>query len=411
MDCTGPEKSPWAMVNLDDGTHRAPWLPSGFMEIDTKAYKCAGSGAACPGAFLGSPDEEMCAYGGKGIACSEWEEGHRFDGSRCVSCAELGPFGPVAFFVLLVVLTVVLAMGTRPKETGDKFTMVSVDRMRHASVLNQCFAVLMNLVQTTWMVSRFSIDMPDSTREPLFVMGSIFDLSAFHLDCLGTGEFQRNYAVIRTVLCNVIPALVIIWMALVVVAGQVAVKVGKCTMKAPHPLFAINSLVGLFAAFFMAIANAAINDGFAIYEHPSQEHSLKSFPFLLSSSEEANQMRLVSGFGIAIWCVGGFALITYMQFSLPRRREDKTFRQCCLSMVVKYSPDQPWWYLVTLVTSFLITLSVSLFEDGSWQIVYALIVLVAYYSGLLVLMLLYVLWIFLDFYCRNRPSDLENIMA
>jgi len=241
----------------------------------------------------------------------------------------------------------------------------------------------------------------------------------------------------------------------------------KCTAKAPHPVYAINSLVGLFAAFFMAIANAAINDGFAIYEHPSQEHSLKSFPFLLSSSEEANQMRLVSGFGIAIWCVGGFALITYMQFSLPRRREDKTFRQCCLSMVVKYSPDRPWWYLVTLVTSFLITLSVSLFEDGSWQIVYALIVLVAYYSGLLafkpyyswlvyyadlvasggkilllvsalpfqtagaastsasniipaitiivyslqVLMLLYVLGIFLNFTCRNRPVDLENIMA
>lgn len=378
MVCRGPNSAPWAMISDDGRSHRLPFVPQGYMAIDSKVYKCAGVGEACPGAFMGSPDEDMCAYGGSSIACSLCPRGSRFDGDKCTECGEFGTLGVIAFFIIVIGVLGSLFLGSRPLEKEGKFTMISVDKMRHRSVLNQNLAILINLMQTTWIITRFDIGMPQGTKQTLFVLGSIFDLSAFQLDCLGSDTDPRVFAVTRTIMCNMAPAIIIAWMGLTVLAGKLCKRDGM-----PKPVYAINSLVGLFAAFFMAIANAAINDGFAMYDHPSGDRSLKSFPYLLTSSSEASAVQVVSVFGIIIWCVGGLAMATFVQLNLANRREDKAFRQCCVSMVIKYRWDQPWWYLVTLFTSLLITLSVSIIQDGDWQMVYMLLILLAYFGGLL----------------------------
>lgn len=377
MTCTGPDSAPWAMV--DGIQHRKPYVPARFMAIDTNVYRCAGDGAACPGAFLNSHSSTMCAYSGSGVACAECPLGWGFNGNQCIACAQIGT-GPVIAFIIIVILGMCLvAQGTRPLEGDGKFSSFTINSMRHSSVLNMNLSLLINLLQTTWIFSKMSIKLPITTRQAMSSTGSVFDLSAFNLECIGSNSDPRSYALTRVVLQNIGPGLVVVWYVIVLTFGRCCV----CLSQKPEFVFAFNSMVGLFAAFFMAIANAAINDGFAVYGHPSGERSLKAFPFILDWQAEAVQIRIVSLIGMIVWCVGGAAIIGWLLWMMPRKIKDKQFRKATLSIVIKYANDKPWWYLVALLTSLLITMSVSFFETGQWQLVYALLILVVYFGALL----------------------------
>merc|ERR1719232_1486170 len=109
---------------IDEGEvpkHRKPYIPAGYMAILDNVYKCAGDGSACPGAFMDSPLDVMCAHGGTGVACALCADGSSWNGNHCVKCTG-GKAGPVVFFVVLCILLSRLIGSTFAREEYGQYT-------------------------------------------------------------------------------------------------------------------------------------------------------------------------------------------------------------------------------------------------------------------------------------------------
>jgi len=129
----------------------------------------------------------------------------------------------------------------------------------------------------------------------------------------------------------------------------------------------------------MTIAKTAIAVGFSTYPHPDgTTFSLQAYPFVLGSDPEKTAILTSCVAGVVVWCAGGLALVTWLLMQLPKATLTPQFRRMTIPFVVRFVPQRPWWFLVSLVTPLLVTLAVPLFQEGAWQIVFAIIVLVCY---------------------------------
>jgi hypothetical protein len=137
-------------------------------------------------------------------------------------------------------------------------------------------------------------------------------------------------------------------------------------------------MLSLFSTFFIVIADAAVNKGFATYVHPCGDRTFLAYPYLLTSDSEGVSIVVVSTIGLLMYCVLGLAVVLFVLLRLPKKAHDVTFRRSTLSLVVKFGNSTPWWFFLVLLVNLMVTLSIVLFDDVNFQIMYTSVVLICY---------------------------------
>lgn len=381
MVCEGPEDRPRMMIT-PTGAHKLPDVPAGYMAIGLQVYQCVGDGSNCPGATAYSdPDgkfDNMCANGGMDVACSICSQDYFFDGNSCVECGPRGVIGFSTLMVCIVVALLIMFNMSLPKEPMPTFGQETVKKLRYSSLISSMLKICLDMMQTVWIFATFSISLPAASGGESF--GEVFDLSGFRLDCVGVLD-PRAYAVTKTAWLNVGPLLVFAVLSMYLVLGKVLAPMFNKCLGQRYPIwpFACATALGLYSTFFMTIAKTAIAVGFSTYAHPDgTTFSLQEYPFILGNDAEFAAVQISCIAGVIIWCAGGLAVVAWLLMQLPKATLTPQFRRITIPFVVRFVPHRPWWFLVTLLTPLLVTLAVPLFQDGQWQLVFAVMVLVCY---------------------------------
>lgn len=380
MVCQGPDGYPLAMMT-DEGngilTHRQPYIPAGFMAIAKNTYVCAGKGSACPGAFMNSDFEQMCAEGGQGVACSSCLDGKRFDGERCVKCEGSAGVGIVVLFVLGIIAFIVFTMSTFGKEPEGQYNHFSVLRRQHAATAAATWSMVLTLVQTTWIISKLSTKLPITVKNIFATTGGVFDMTAFRISC-GLALEPTELAVTKTAVLNAAPAGVLLASSVIFVMARYFPR--PTSLRWPRVPELMSSVLAIFLLFFMAIADCAINTGMSVITHPCGHVSLRAYPFILETDPEAVSIRVIAIVGTVLWCIGGLAIMIFILAQFKKYAENLVFRRATLAISIRYKNNMPWWTLVVLIQNLLVALALTLFESGAWQSIYLAFVLAIYFA-------------------------------
>jgi len=387
MVCDGELSSPLAMVEYVGGSiyrHRAPRIPEGMMAIDEVVYACAGSGAACPGAYLNAPIEQMCSSGGSGVACAACQEDTGWSGTECEPCStgteyyvRLG-----GFIFLLVSFLFAWWKKSTPWEPEGAFTETSLLELRAEAVTSCTEANFIGLVSTLGILDKASAVFPDPMRDVQTVFGQFLDLQLFGVECSITIG-ARSYPVLLVSLLNLAPLMFLVVWGLLLALAKCRPHAKSTLWPSAFRVYAI--LPDAFTMFFIVIVNWAVNLGFSTFSHPGVDAgSLRAFPHILVTDSEGLTIRLIAFCGILFWCIGGLASVVWVLVILPRRIvDDVEFFKKTISLVALYRGGYTWWVLVKLLHDLLISMSVTISERAEWQMFYMTMVLVGYICLLL----------------------------
>lgn len=175
---------------------------------------------------------------------------------------------------------------------------------------------------------------------------------------------------------NLAPFVVLVWAGiLVTLSGAVPRLHSRLWPRAPE---VVSACLSLFSLLFIVICNSALNMGFAIYKHPGGETSLRYFPYILKGTDQYALIQWCSIIGLILWCCGGIAFVIVLLYAMPKYAGSLPFQRAILAVTVRFQKEFPWWYVVVLLRSLLLTLSVTLFENGATQTAFMTVVLVWY---------------------------------
>jgi basic membrane lipoprotein Med (substrate-binding protein (PBP1-ABC) superfamily) len=319
-----------------------------------EVYQCVPA-ESCPGGPPGT-----CSGGRVGLACNECPKGmHAIDGGDCEECGS-GPWWRPWWATLVVALCLLLAWtpSTFPLENPGLFTDVTVSGRRFLGALVMCKQALSGMLQTTFIISNFDITLPNSIRTIYSSSGIGMDLNMMSLECT---HFDK--AVQRTVLMNLLPLVVLLYAAFLCFLGLFL----PSRQKFPRWPEVLSSVGSLFAYFFITICNSAMNMGFATMMHPNGKKALRYFPHLLEDDDRYTTIQMVSAAGLLVWSIGGTAVVAFGLYSQPKYARNLNFRKAMVGLSMPYKNDKTWWYIVTLMRSLFVSLSVLCFEQGSAQ--------------------------------------------
>ena len=207
--------------------HRLPRLPPGFMSLEhgVIAYECAGDGSACPGAVMYSPIEAMCAHSGSHVACSRCPTGWLWDGNTCQKCEGSSTIVLCAFVVICVVVSIALLKATLPPEPLGVFTIKTHDSKQYLGVAIGTVASLTDMLQATWYFAKAEdIPWPGPLEETFLSAGSVFDLTAFKLQC--AFHDPKDYAATCAGVVNIMPAVAVALPCIMLLIGRLKPKQG-----------------------------------------------------------------------------------------------------------------------------------------------------------------------------------------
>jgi len=278
--------------------------------------------------------------------------------------------------VFAVIACVIFGASTCAVESNGKYNHLSVLRRQHSAIVSATWSQVLNLIQTTWIISKLDIAMPPSLSGFFETSGGAFDMTSFRLGC-GIHLPPLEYAVARAALLNVAPACVL------AVAGGIFVIAKFCpreSAKWPRVPELCSSVVAVFLLFFMAIVDSAVNIGMATTTHPCGDITLRAFPYILVSDPEAATIRGISIVGTVLWCVGALVLICVILIRFRSHAHSLSFRRSTLSITIRYKKEYPWWTLVVLLQNILVAMSVTFFQRGDQQSIYLAFVLVIYFT-------------------------------
>jgi hypothetical protein len=345
------------------------------MALGKVAYNCAGDGAGCPGAAMNSPIDVMCEGGGFGVACAECPSKSRYDGNVCTKCE--GTPGPAILIILVCMAIPVAIKRTLPVERDGKITSITISAIRQTLMTGVCFNVLTGLLQSTMVFTKMSVEWPTSSQGIFDSTAAIFNLKAFSLGCILANGNSRSYAVLRTGAVNIAPLFLVLFFASLFFISKTCQTSSSRFL--PDRYRSIASLLAVMVSFFMTIVNEAVNSGFAIYQHPATgSSSLAKYPWLLTSDGDAKTIQFFSIAGLLLWCVGFLSLISFIIVKLPSKSLSAAFRLSTANIFVAFHAKIPWWMMVYLLQSVLISLSVSMFTSGAHQMSVNIIVIVLY---------------------------------
>lgn len=180
----------------------------------------------------------------------------------------------------------------------------------------------------------------------------------------------RSYAVTRTALVNSAPACVLALSLVLVIVAKTFSEKERERAWWPHVPELSSSIFALFGMFFITITDSAINTGLATLGHPNGERSLRAFPYILTTDDEASSIVSISILGGIVWCLGGLVVVLVAMQMSRTRHVDIWYRRCTLAMTIRYRNESAWWFLMILLQNCLLALTVSFFEDGAWQATY-----------------------------------------
>lgn len=412
MRCVGPPQSPLAMVHVtsDGGRHRRPKVPEKFMAVGQKTYLCAGEGTVCPGAFMDAPDDEMCAGGQTGVACSLCGSGQELRGGRCVECSGSSRLGVIVFFLLVAVVSVVLAWKSFPMEKGSEYTHKSVVKQISGAVMGVCILRALNVIQTCWIASQLAVGIPQHSllKDALGYGGTIFDLSAFSLGCLHFGS-PKSFAVYYAVVLNALPAVLLAFGGMLALLATCWPQRHEKSRYWPAVMETCSMVLGVFTSFFLMISDFAVNRGLAVTTHPGGHQTLRAFPFLHVEDPEAQAIKIVCISGVVLWCAGGTAFVMMILIKLKGvMGTDLRFRRATMSLTVPFRAGCPWWGVVVLFQNFSVAITLCLFEDGVSQTFYMSAVIFLYAMMLAAVQPYYAPF---SYYCDFATSTCTGIVV
>lgn len=180
----------------------------------------------------------------------------------------------------------------------------------------------------------------------------------------------RSYAVTRTAVVNSAPGCVLALSLVLFMLAKTFSGRERELARWPHVPELASSLFGLFGMFFITITDSAINTGLATLGHPNGERSLRAFPYILTTDDEASSIVSISLLGGIVWCFGGLVVVLAAMQMARTRNFDIWYRRCTLAVTIRYRKESAWWFLMILLQNFLLALTLSFFEDGAWQATY-----------------------------------------
>mmetsp|Transcript_57596 Transcript_57596/g.166724 ORF Transcript_57596/g.166724 Transcript_57596/m.166724 type:complete len:1331 (-) Transcript_57596:116-4108(-) len=339
-----------------------PMLLPGWMTIPTATtvFMCQ-SDEACPGGV--AVGIESCGEGSSGITCSKCDPDYAYE-VRTGRCGKCTTGGQVLFVVVLLGALAMVTVLATPHELvwGTK----SLQKSLFSTCRNVIVAHMLDLAQFCAILGASAIQWEGTSGGLFRGMTTAITGEVLSIECIIGGSDREHNVLARMILINLTPA---IFIAFVFGLSAFAPLVrGSCGLRFPTIVQASNVSIIILTALFMTILNNAINQVFSTYSHPgSDERSLVSFPFILTSDPFMDDLMIVAIASIMVWCVGTVCFVMYLMLFLPKHKDNINLRRGCITLLNKFKFDSTWWVLFDLLVKILVSISVSIFDIASTQ--------------------------------------------
>mmetsp|Transcript_75267 Transcript_75267/g.130335 ORF Transcript_75267/g.130335 Transcript_75267/m.130335 type:complete len:1260 (-) Transcript_75267:81-3860(-) len=363
-ECVGPTLSPNAMVT-NNGQHRAPYVKKGFMSVGLSVFKCTGEGSACPGSFMFSPIDQMCAHQGTGIACAECPENYHWKGDACAKCED----GSIAAVVLLFI-ALCLGSGVFIFYWNEKSAKVEAIESVLASVT---IGVTVSFMQALGVFSRLNFEWPIEFENFLeFIKLIVFDMEFLALGCVFS-ESLASKATTSLLMPLLLVAVFMIWYPLSICINCVIARFKKFKLDA-----VLNALGMIFQALYISMV-LTVAKAFDCFESPNSERTLRFAPSTICYEGDHIPLIIFSTIAGVVYVLGFMALMSWVVVQAPLKITNSSFALRYKFVFFKYSPTMWWFCLPMMFRSMLISLvTVVSPNDGYMQFLLMLFILVIF---------------------------------
>jgi hypothetical protein len=323
---------------------------------------------ACPG---GLPVGEFnCGGVGSGIACAWCAEDYFWNvkDGLCDECSD----GPKVLLIILASLAFLIIIA-KIKPIEAEFSEATIQDETAVNLVSVPVAQLMDFLQMQGIWARSAIPWPLGIGRMFASMAQLFDLTAFHMPCFWSHGDEDSDARDHILALNLLPLVFIIPLYIICIPS--AISKGAQMARAPDPVKLTGVINTVFLCFYTTIVSWSLTLAFATYKHPKTEghnhrgpeESLLAYPYILTTSDQANALHVIGFASFGVWGVGIF-LNMVTQVGMLTFSEDRIFHRTMLPITAKYRKHMPWWCLFEMLVKLFAVLSLTLFDEAGKQI-------------------------------------------